>query len=146
MKSHMMTHTGEKTHSCSQCEKQFLLSQSLKAHIKANHTMEIQRQKCDQCNKWLTNAQCLRKHQQIHSVRVLHKCACCQMSFREVKTLRNHTKRHTQDTLLLCTLCPKSFRWNQSLKKHIIEFMLEQKIQIDVLNNLICALWDFFPF
>ncbi|EFO13397.2 zinc finger protein [Loa loa] len=86
---HMMTHTGEKPHSCPICTKNF--SQP--------HDRDI--------------------HMRIHTSEKPYHCLTCNKNFSRLSTLNYHMGTHNREKPYVCSICNRSFSHSSSKKRHM---------------------------
>ena len=66
LRTHLKTHSGEKSHKCNQCDYASVQSGNLRTHLKT-HSGE-KSYKCNQCDHAFTQASSLRAHFKTHSL------------------------------------------------------------------------------
>ena len=93
LRSHMLTHSGEKLHRCDQCNKPFGLSKDLKKHMQT-HTKP---HKCVECSRSFYQTTKLKSHMVTHSGAKDHKCGYCNHSFSSARHLMRHLLTHARD-------------------------------------------------
>ena len=104
---HMLIHSGEKLHECTECKKSFSQAGNLSTHIPI-HTGENPHT-CAQCKKSFTQTGKLKKHIFIDSGEKPHKWTTeCKKSFSNSRILGRHLLMHTGEKLHPCTECEKS--------------------------------------
>ena len=91
----MLTHSGVKAHSCSECEKSFSQVGHLRRHM-VTHTGE-KVHKCEECVDSFDQAGDLKRHKLIHSGEKPHKCAQCDYATAQTGYLRDHIKTHSTE-------------------------------------------------
>ncbi|XP_058832898.1 transcription factor grauzone-like isoform X2 [Topomyia yanbarensis] len=105
---------------CHICAKQFTSKSNLGYHL-TTHQPKIHQVQCDQCQKWLKNKLCLRKHMVQHSM-VRHKCNLCEYSAANMQCLRNHMRvQHTDLKPFACDVCGKEFKLKNTLVNHHVQ-------------------------
>ena len=134
LKTHMLTHSGAKTHTCSECiKKSFSHTATLKNHMTI-HTGE-RRQKCAECRDSFGHAGDLKRHmltqsgEKPHNANMLlHKQAILKSTWKETPyksqiianfapTLLPQNHRYL-NILHQCKECGNSFRKAGHLKNH----------------------------
>ncbi|KAG5841725.1 hypothetical protein ANANG_G00169820 [Anguilla anguilla] len=113
---HWRTGTGEKPHSCSQCEKSFYRFIDLERHQRI-HTGE-KPFSCAQCGKRFSLRGNLITHERVHSGNKPFGCAQCGKRFAQGSNLRAHHRIHTGERPYHCTQCGKNFTQLSALKTH----------------------------
>lgn len=107
---------------CDVCAKTFRSRQTFLIHRKTVHgDPDSLRVKCPECNKWMLNSECLRKHTyRIHGPGP-HICEVCGKELSTKHTLRLHYQyHHPTGDLHKCDFeaCKKVFRTTGQLKEH----------------------------
>ena len=113
---HVLIHSGEKTHTCSECKKSFGQVGHLKGHM-ITHSKE-RAYACVQCQKSFGRATYLKRHMLTHSGVKAHSCSECEKSFSLVGHLRRHMVTHTGEKVHKCEECLDSFGQAGDLKRH----------------------------
>ena len=118
LRKHLFTHTEERPHKCPQCNKAFKHSSSLRKHV-FTHTGE-RPHKCPHCNKAFTQKGALNIHLLTHTGERPHKCPHCDQSFTQITTLNCHLLRHTGEKPHKCPYCNKAFTQKGALNIHLL--------------------------
>ena len=92
LNQHLSTHSREKRHECTQCDKTFSRANVLRDHIFIHSGMKPYN--CRQCNKSFSRDAHMRTHLLTHSGEKAHKCAECNKAFTRAETLRSHLIVH----------------------------------------------------
>ena len=87
----MVAHTGEKTHTCSECKKSFGRAGHLKTHMITYTGEKVH--KCAQCGNSFGEIGDLKRR--IHSGEKPHKCTQCDYVSALASTLKDHIKTHS---------------------------------------------------
>ncbi|XP_033989754.1 zinc finger protein 629-like [Trematomus bernacchii] len=108
--------SGEKTFSCSVCEKSFKWRGHLKRHMRI-HTGETPFS-CSVCKKSFTQRGSLKDHMIIHTGERPFSCSVCEKSFTQRGNLKCHMRNHTGEKPFSCSVCDKRFTWSHKVKIH----------------------------
>ncbi|XP_075913264.1 uncharacterized protein LOC116957635 [Petromyzon marinus] len=116
LKSHAMTHTGERPHGCPVCAKRFAHPSDLRIHARI-HTGE-RPHACPDCSKVFVQSSNLRSHMRIHTGERPHACHACGKRYIHPSELRSHARTHTGERPHVCGVCGKGFLQSSNLKSH----------------------------
>ncbi|CAH1116216.1 unnamed protein product [Phaedon cochleariae] len=117
LKTHSITHSGERNHKCDICQKSFTTKGSLKNH-KAVHSDERLFQ-CEQCAKTFKTNRRLYSHKFSHATEQKFQCEICLQKFRVKQYLKYHMTKHSTLKPFRCTICSKRFKHKKSYEKHM---------------------------
>ena len=99
LKTHFLTHKGDKSNKCNQCNYASSQAGNLRIHL-MRHCGE-KSSKCEQCDFASFDASSLRRHLKIHSGKI-SKCNLCEYASKKASYLRAHLKRHNREKLNKC--------------------------------------------
>ncbi|XP_077420911.1 uncharacterized protein LOC144051034 [Vanacampus margaritifer] len=116
LKRHMMIHKGEKTFNCSFCGKRF----NQKVHL-IKHTRTHTGEKpfpCTVCGMRLSQKEYLKVHMRTHTGEKPFPCSVCGKRFSQKAFLKVHTRTHTGEKPFSCLVCNKSFSAYSTCTRH----------------------------
>ena len=93
LRTHLKTHSGEKSHKCNQCDYASPHVSALRTHL-ITHSGE-KSNKCNQCDYASFQASNLRTHLKTHSGEKSNKCNQCDFTSSYPSNLRRHLKKHS---------------------------------------------------
>ncbi|KAJ0055712.1 hypothetical protein NL108_009966 [Boleophthalmus pectinirostris] len=114
---HKRTHTGEKPYSCPMCNTRYTSSSNLKSHMRS-HSGE-KPYSCSICNSWFTSSSNLKRHMGSHSGEKPFGCSSCDKTFARKSHLEVHMRTHTGEKPFSCSVCNARFALNAHLKSHM---------------------------
>ena len=117
LKKHLKTHTGEKSHQCSHCDKTLSQSSDLTKHLRI-HTGEKPYQ-CSNCDKAFSQNIYLSQHIRTHTGEKPYQCSHCEKTFPRSGGLTKHIRTHTGEKPYKCSHCNKTFSQNNNLTLHL---------------------------
>merc|ERR1712105_528740 len=107
-----------KNYSCGECDKTFLLKQSLKEHVKAHS--DDKPYQCGECNSAFKSSSALASHRLKHSDVKSHMCDVCKKRFADKKSVMRHfLAKHTNYRPFKFTACDLSFVVRHGLTDHL---------------------------
>ena len=110
--------TGETLrYKCDSCEKEYVTKGGLKTHI-LTHTGE-KPHKCEYCDKAFVRKNVLIQHIRTHTGERPYQCTFCDKKYKQNNLFIIHMRKHTGETPYKCHLCDKGFRSRISLRRHI---------------------------
>ncbi|XP_053602617.1 zinc finger protein 431-like isoform X2 [Plodia interpunctella] len=134
MKSHILIHTGQRTHKCDLCEKAYYTEAQLRCH-KKKHGME-RKYKCDQCVAKFTDSAMLKRHMIVHNDEKSFVCHLCNKAFKRHGSLKRHIILHNSaNKTIKCDLCHMSFFSNTGLKHHLRVHTGERPYRCDICSQ-----------
>lgn len=108
---------------CSVCERLFGSEKHLLSHMrshanpKGNGPLPMERFKCNECGRMVTN---LKSHMRVHmgeSARI-YACKLCPNRFKSSGNLSSHMAVHTRERKYACRYCPWSFTFFSTQRNH----------------------------
>lgn len=86
---------------------------------------------CTVCNKTFTRVFLLQFHMRTHTGEKPYKCSYCDKSFRQHTDLRSHLTIHTGQKQHTCILCGKSYIKRSHLVQHMRKHQLDTDVTAD---------------
>ncbi|XP_034482669.1 zinc finger protein OZF [Drosophila innubila] len=117
---HMLIHSDERPHKCTECGKCYRQAVNLKNHITTAHEHKKQFA-CTECPKSFALKERLRLHMRLHSGEKPYPCALCDKRFARGGQLQQHMVSHHKTSIqqFNCTKCSASFSTNANLRVHM---------------------------
>ncbi|XP_063976326.1 zinc finger protein 585B-like [Diachasmimorpha longicaudata] len=126
LKTHELSHTGQRPFKCRDCPKAYTSKSKLNAHVRLHTRTDLH--DCKICDKIFSYPSYLKEHMKVHNVddkkdvKVRGKkfeCSICCKQFRMKKNLKAHLRLHTGEGLFHCEICSKVFSQKYNLKIHM---------------------------
>ena len=121
---------------CNKCDKSYNLERKLKEHRRKFHEME--KIKCDYCNKMVLNKYSMKKHIDGHLAKEegIYKCSKCPYNFPNNRVLHKHLETHDKDRqrTFNCEVCKKDYFTKLALTLHTKYKHLDTKYECKLCN------------
>ena len=145
LKIHMLVHSEEKPHLCSECGQEFRQTGSLVAHMRKHRNerpfvchvcaasfpllgslnvhlqthADVKPYSCEECGRAFSRASDLSTHMARHSGLRAYGCSLCDQSFVTSSELTRHVRLHTGEKPYVCSVCQKRFRLKKTMMEHV---------------------------
>ncbi|ROL03983.1 Zinc finger protein PLAGL2 [Anabarilius grahami] len=124
---HMATHSPQKTHQCSFCEKMFHRKDHLKNHLQT-HDPNKEAFKCEECGKHYNTKLGYKRHMAMHSATAGDlTCKVCLQSYESTPALLEHLKSHSgkssggaKEKKHPCDHCDRRFYTRKDVRRHMV--------------------------
>ncbi|XP_029579962.1 zinc finger protein PLAGL2-like [Salmo trutta] len=124
---HMATHSPQKTHQCSFCEKMFHRKDHLKNHLQT-HDPNKEAFKCEECGKHYNTKLGYKRHVAMHSATAGDlTCKVCLQSYETTPALLEHLKSHSgkssggaKEKKHPCDHCDRRFYTRKDVRRHMV--------------------------
>ncbi|CAK1588394.1 unnamed protein product [Parnassius mnemosyne] len=117
LQNHVNMHNGVKPHVCKYCNSPFTTSGELVRHIRYKHTHE-KPHKCTECDYASVELSKLRRHVRCHTGERPYQCPHCTYASPDTFKLKRHLRTHTGEKPYKCDHCNMCFTQSNSLKAH----------------------------
>ena len=132
MNNHKKTHTSEKSHPCTVCDKKYKSLRGLKIHFETFHEqpdVQIAPQQiaesigkplsCQKCGKMFNMSHYLKQHQEKGLCERVFDCLLCKKKFNNSSALKLHERlTHESERPFSCKKCEKTFKTANKLSIH----------------------------
>ncbi|XP_062840527.1 zinc finger protein 777 [Anolis carolinensis] len=122
LSKHRLWHSGERPHTCGECQKSFRLKINLhlhqRSHAASSSAAKAGSYICGECGRGFNHHSNFLRHQMIHTGERPYSCAECGKTFIRKEHLATHRRLHTGERPYRCALCQKSFTRKQHLVGH----------------------------
>ena len=131
LSTHMLIHTGENPHTCAQCKKSFRQTGKLMEHIFID-SGEKPHSWTTECKKSFSKAGTLGRHLLMHTGEKPHPCTEREKSLVEMEVWRTicSVLTHSGEKSHICTECKKSNQESGDLRAHFLIHTGEKPIQL----------------
>lgn len=120
LSKHRLWHSGERPHTCTECQKSFRLKINLRLHQRTHVAAggKAGSYICGECGRGFNHHSNFLRHQMIHTGERPYACGECGKTFIRKEHLATHGRLHTGERPYKCPLCQKSFTRKQHLVGH----------------------------
>lgn len=123
---HMTTHSPNKLHSCSYCDKKFHRKDHLKNHLQT-HDPNKESFRCGECGKVYNTKPGFKKHIALHAAAAGELvCKICEKDFESTEMLLQHIKLHSgksngsKEKKHKCEHCERRFYTRKDVRRHMV--------------------------
>lgn len=126
LQNHVNMHNGIKPHVCKYCNSPFTTSGELVRHVRYRHTHE-KPHKCSECDYASVELSKLRRHVRCHTGERPYQCPHCTYASPDTFKLKRHLRTHTGEKPYKCDSCNMCFTQSNSLKAHRLIHNVSEK-------------------
>uniref|UniRef100_A0A2A4JJL3 C2H2-type domain-containing protein n=1 Tax=Heliothis virescens TaxID=7102 RepID=A0A2A4JJL3_HELVI len=126
LQNHVNMHNGVKPHVCKYCNSPFTTSGELVRHVRYKHTHE-KPHKCTECDYASVELSKLRRHVRCHTGERPYQCPHCTYASPDTFKLKRHLRTHTGEKPYKCEHCNMCFTQSNSLKAHRLIHNVSEK-------------------
>ncbi|CAH0716329.1 unnamed protein product, partial [Brenthis ino] len=126
LQNHVNMHNGVKPHVCKYCKSPFTTSGELVRHVRYRHTHE-KPHKCTECDYASVELSKLRRHVRCHTGERPYQCPHCTYASQDTFKLKRHLRTHTGEKPYKCDHCNLCFTQSNSLKAHKLIHNVSEK-------------------
>nr|XP_026500540.1 transcriptional repressor CTCF-like isoform X3 [Vanessa tameamea] len=126
LQNHVNMHNGVKPHVCKYCKSPFTTSGELVRHVRYRHTHE-KPHKCSECDYASVELSKLRRHVRCHTGERPYQCPHCTYASQDTFKLKRHLRTHTGEKPYKCDHCNMCFTQSNSLKAHKLIHNVSEK-------------------
>lgn len=117
IRTHLVTHSGQRLYRCELCNKAYSQKGTLKTHKEGVHLKGVSALGCHICGKTFHGRTRLYKHLKTHSDES-YECDICKKLIKGKKALKTHMQRHSGIKSYTCEQCAASFYTAAELCNH----------------------------